>query len=210
MSIQKIKGRHDAPLDIENADAQRNYLYDYYIQINLSRVNGQFMESLKLAEGNGVTCQNVFGKNEKRTQDKAIASVYFKFSHKNHDGDVISNVDQIKIIEEIVVIIKNHIKNRKSSNSSKTAFSGTKLNHYDLLEQNIRQNQAICSACSTFNDAFKENFLQNMPIIKKSDTTTNFEQKFGKYLENVKIGGNNFIQNTDFLSRCIPDFKPVS
>ena len=129
MSIQKIKGRHDAPLDIENADAQRNYLYDYYIQINLSRVNGQFMESLKLAEGNGVTCQNVFGKNEKRTQDKAIASVYFKFSHKNHDGDVISNVDQIKIIEEIVIIIKNHIKNRKSSNSSNTAFSGTKLNY---------------------------------------------------------------------------------
>ena len=81
MSIQKIKGRHDAPVDIECADNQRNFLYNYYIQINLSRVNGQFMESLKLAEGNGVTSHNVFGKNEKRAQDKAIASVYFKFSH---------------------------------------------------------------------------------------------------------------------------------
>ena len=161
VSIQKIKGRHDAPLDIENADAQRNFLYNYYIQINLSRVNGQYMESLKLAEGKGVTCNNVFGKNEKRTQDKAIASVYFKFSHQDHDGEAISNVDQIKIVEDIVDIIKNHIKNRKSSDSrnQNTAFSGTKLNHFDLLEQNIRQNQAICSACDTFNTAFKENFL---------------------------------------------------
>lgn len=167
------------------------------------------MESLKLAEGNGVTSHNVFGKNEKRAQDKAIASVYFKFSHQDQDGELISNVDQIKIIEEIVSIIKNHIKNRNSSNQLK-AFTGTKLNHFDVLEQNIRQNQAICSASDKFNTAFKENFLQNMPIIKKSDATTNFEQKFGKYLDNIKIGGNKFIQDTDFLSKCIPDFKPVS
>ena len=53
--------------------------------------------------------------------------MYYKFSHKDQDGKLIPNVEQIKIVEEIVDIIKNHIKNRKASDAKdqQIAFSGT-------------------------------------------------------------------------------------
>ena len=49
----------------------------------------------------------VFGRTKKRTQDEAIATVFFRFSHRNAYDEILDNVEQIKIIDEIVKLIKD-------------------------------------------------------------------------------------------------------
>ena len=76
-------------------------MYDYYIQINVSRVNGNFLEKLDYEEENlrenersmnffssvvsadGKISSSFYGKKGKK--DPAVASIFFKFSHKDKD-----------------------------------------------------------------------------------------------------------------------------
>ena len=42
VSIQKIRGFSKSNKFVDEADEKKNYLYDFYIQMNISRVNGFF------------------------------------------------------------------------------------------------------------------------------------------------------------------------
>jgi len=49
--VQKLRGINKSGEHVTGMDNKVNYLYDYYIQINVSKVNGNALQQLDLASG---------------------------------------------------------------------------------------------------------------------------------------------------------------
>lgn len=50
VSIQKLRGLNQSGEHVSNLEIKKNYLYDYYIQINVAKVNGQGLDTIDLPE----------------------------------------------------------------------------------------------------------------------------------------------------------------
>ena len=127
VSIQKLRGMNKTAEYVEDYDDKKCYLYDFYIQINVSQVNGNFLEAINTEDtSEGGSFTNSFdgdntrtsdirlsqkkklqhsiiqGRKQKHTYEKAIASVFFRFSHRNFKNKVLNNQEQIAVVEQII------------------------------------------------------------------------------------------------------------
>lgn len=109
VSIQKLRGANKSSQYVDDLAIKKHYLYDYYIQINLSRVNGHYLEKLAEphAEGGELALSQAsdFEASQversaavrrmlatfKKEKEPAIASVFFRFSHRSGDNEVLNN-----------------------------------------------------------------------------------------------------------------------
>lgn len=80
----------------------------------------------------------LLGRKQKHTYDKAIASVFFRFSHRNNKNKVLINQEQIAVVEQIINQIQKKMYQKQKS--KERLVSGTFLQFFDLLEKNINTN----------------------------------------------------------------------
>ena len=91
MNVDVIKLPNETSMYVKDDESRQSYLYDYYIQLSLWVVNAK---TLKKMLGDGT-------KNKKRRRKRAVATVFFRFSHRDKDGETIKNKQQSQIIEVI-------------------------------------------------------------------------------------------------------------
>lgn len=78
-------------------------MYDYYLQINVRRVNGQmelFEESTVTEQEEALEKLYAGLRSRGKAKQKSVASIFFRFSHRK-DGEVLQNQEQVRIVEEI-------------------------------------------------------------------------------------------------------------
>jgi len=78
----------------------------------------------------------------KKQQEPAIASVFFRFSHRSGDNEVLNNQDQLRIVDHIMDKIysnmdfkaKEEKKRAALANGAPRMFSATYLRFFDVIE----------------------------------------------------------------------------
>lgn len=91
---------------IQDDESRQSYLYDYYLQLTVCVVNAKTLKRM-LSDGSS---------KKRRRHKRAVASVFFRFSHRDRDGNFIKNKEQLHLIE----IMKQDIEGKmKSINSDK-------------------------------------------------------------------------------------------
>lgn len=78
----------------------------------------------------------------KKEREPAIASVFFRFSHRSADNEVLNNQDQLKIVDHIMEKIytnmdlkaKEEQKRAALANGAPRMFSATYLRFFDVIE----------------------------------------------------------------------------
>lgn len=134
-NVDVIKLPNETAIYIKDDDSRQSYLYDYYIQFTVWNVNARTLK--KLLENQKY--------DKKRANRKAIATVFFRFSHRDKDGNYLKNKEQSSIVE----LIKNDI----------TA----KLTMYKFREVEM-QNQGITSDDSDDYDSSKYYYHSSQSI----------------------------------------------
>lgn len=94
-NVDIIKLPNETAIYIKDDDSRQSYLFDYYIQFTVWNVNARTLK--KLLENQKY--------DKKKSSRKAIATVFFRFSHRDKDGNFLKNKDQSSIVE----LIKNDI-----------------------------------------------------------------------------------------------------
>ena len=61
--------------------------------------------------------------------------MFFRFSHRDKNNDVLRNLDQLRIVDEIMNKIETNIANKDKKN--KKPHSATYLKFFDLLQHNF-------------------------------------------------------------------------
>lgn len=66
-------------------------MYDYYLQINVRRVNGQ-MDVFEESTEQEAALEKLYAglRSQHKAKQKSVASVFFRFSHRK-DGEVLPN-----------------------------------------------------------------------------------------------------------------------
>jgi hypothetical protein len=128
--------------------------------MNLSRVNGNYLQKLAEPQENAseldlsqssdleanrsersISIKNILN-TFKKHQEPAIASVFFRFSHRSGDNEVLNNQDQLRIVDHIMDKIYTNM-NFKAKEEQKRAaltdgaprlFSATYLRFFDVVE----------------------------------------------------------------------------
>ena len=77
--VNILKLVNEAAIQVESARVRECYQYDYFIQVDLAAVNGLTLKNLLL------------GTPERKADLKTIANVFFRFSHRNAEGVILSN-----------------------------------------------------------------------------------------------------------------------
>ena len=107
-SVQKIRGFNSSGEQyVTDASAKKAYLYDYYVQVNVRRVNGHFdedesKEAQETASREAMLEKLASGlrsKGKLNNKSKSIATVFFRFSHRDDEGRVLLNQEQVTIVE---------------------------------------------------------------------------------------------------------------
>lgn len=141
-------------------------MYDYYIQLNLSAVNGKSLNKLlfhrkastlsakdeKSGEKAKVTePQEHATKKDVCKHQHAIASVFFRFSHRDQNGNTLTNKEQKVIIEDLYAKLQAYLTKRKDL-SSPSQQSHTYLQFYDSL---IEEKQPVINKEDRYGSAKK-------------------------------------------------------
>lgn len=136
-------------------------MYDYYLQFSVSVVNAK---TLKKMLGNKSSKSR-----RRRRKKRPIATVFFRFSHRDMDGNALKNKSQSSIVE----IIKRDVMHKQS--------------HYKMLEENeqMRIENEIKKECE---EASKEDEVLNREDSpEKIGENTQEENKFEVYQSNTYI-----------------------
>lgn len=125
VNVDVIKLPNETAMYIEDDEDRKWYLYDYYLQFSVSVVNAKTLSKML---GNQ---SPDFGKRKRRR--RPVATVFFRFSHRDKDGVALKNKDQSSIIE----IIKKDVENKMGmiQHKNKEGNEGSKeLDFTNLLE----------------------------------------------------------------------------
>ena len=76
----------------QSLDIKTKYVFDYYIKLTLSCSDGDFMKEKENSFHIDLFDHN-YVKPDTEEKLNPKAQVYFKFSHKNHEGKILNNSD---------------------------------------------------------------------------------------------------------------------
>jgi hypothetical protein len=93
-----IKLPNETSIYIQDEESRQCYLYDYYLQFAVSVVNAKTLKKM-LGESK---------KKSRRRRNKPVATVFFRFSHRDHEGKSITNQAQSGIVD----VIRNFIESK--------------------------------------------------------------------------------------------------
>ena len=85
---------------VHSMQEKKHYIYDYFIQINLSRLNGYKIKRKEIL-------------NTRR--HKPVATVFFRFSHKDKDNKTLKNSEQKAVVQQIQDKLARSVAIRKES-----------------------------------------------------------------------------------------------
>lgn len=91
MNVDIIKLPNETAMYVQDDESRQSYLYDYYLQFTLCVVNAKTLKKM-LGSGN---------KKKKRRRKRAIATVFFRFSHRDKDGNYLKNKKQSSVVDFI-------------------------------------------------------------------------------------------------------------
>ncbi|CDW85582.1 oxidation resistance protein [Stylonychia lemnae] len=186
VSAQQIRNENESCKFIEDPEIKKNYKYDYYIQLNLSTVNGNSLKQL-ISRG-GQNGKKGLANEENKDNDgfgsvmdennhllkcfhlksiKSIASVYFRFSHRDLKGKALSNKTQKTIVEEIYDKMLAYIDYQKSC---KREVSSTYVKFYD---QNVDSNQQSFLNFHSNKDSQQQKLVDQYQYASKGPLTKN-------------------------------------
>ena len=92
MNVDVIKLPNETAMYIQDDEDRQCYLYDYYLQFSVSVVNAKTLKKM---------LNNKKKKKRRFSRKKAVATVFFRFSHRDKDGKTLKNKDQCSIVEVI-------------------------------------------------------------------------------------------------------------
>lgn len=101
VNVDIIKLPNETAMYIQDDDERKWYLYDYYLQFSVSVVNAKTLS--KMLGG-----KNSKNKRRKRRR-RPVATVFFRFSHRDKDGVALVNKEQNSIVE----VIKKDVENKQ-------------------------------------------------------------------------------------------------
>ena len=154
VSVQKLRGINQSSDFIDEFAVKKNYLYDYYVQLNVSRINGSSLQQI-LANDIEPGFENDNYILSLKKKEPAIASVFFRFSHRDSKGNILPNNTQCKIVEQIVNAIKEKVIVRRKQPREQSR-SGTFLRFFDLIEHNINQTQKRFESIMGISPSFQQ------------------------------------------------------
>ena len=135
LNVDVIKLPNETAIYIKDDDSRQSYLYDYYIQFTVWNVNARTLK--KLLEN-----QKVENKKSKR---RAIATVFFRFSHRDKDGNFLKNKEQSSIVELIKndITFKSKLHQIKEEEMKNQGKSPEESDEYDSSKYYFSKNQSI-------------------------------------------------------------------
>mmetsp|Transcript_19199 Transcript_19199/g.13889 ORF Transcript_19199/g.13889 Transcript_19199/m.13889 type:complete len:144 (-) Transcript_19199:585-1016(-) len=104
-----LKLMNESAVTVENNFIKEAYKFDYFIQIDLSAVNGL---TLRPSQTDGL--------RKKSRTNKAIANIFFRFSHRDTDAMILTNKNQVKIVERLAEMLAEKVKQAEFTEESQT------------------------------------------------------------------------------------------
>lgn len=124
VNVDVIKLPNETAMYVLDEESRQWYLYDYYLQLSVSVVNAKTLK--KMLGGRKSS------KKARQLRKRAIATVFFRFSHRDKDGNPLKNKAQSSIVE----IIKDDIvRKQKLLNYEKEQQEKTKDQDDDILNK---------------------------------------------------------------------------
>ena len=89
---------------VDDLTLKKRYLYDYYLQLNVAVVDGSNFLSNE-GQSHFIIDQKGPHKSDAKQKPfslKPSASVFFKFSHRDKSKNVLKNIDQMRMVDNII------------------------------------------------------------------------------------------------------------
>eukprot|EP00347_Sterkiella_histriomuscorum_P021924 403332297 len=148
INIDLLKIINEKVLSIDNEFVQSAYQYEYLIQFNMSSLNGMTLRSSK----------DFFHQSGLRKSLQPVANIFIKFSHRNKDGQLLTNQSQQIIVDHIYKEIIN-----KMRSAQFTTYSQSYIPYFDMiLDENDRQNLMEIPMSQIVNDKVKSVNFQKL------------------------------------------------
>eukprot|EP00347_Sterkiella_histriomuscorum_P017009 403351003 len=229
VSAQKIRQENDTSKFITDIEIKKHYKYDYYIQLDISCVDGKTLKKLitrdkspekKIRKISGENASKLLIKGSsqsqlqeedaKSTSDKdsssnggqqvqdedghalksyhkknvkAKASVFFRYSHRDRQGQSLTNKQQKTIVEDIY---DNMVKYIDEAKDQERDVSSTYVMYYDEIKDHVHSESNPLKIMDQ--NPSKQAIIEAQAVVSKKEASN---------LAHLAI------------STCIPDFMPL-